>query len=206
MKISVLGAGRIGSVLDRLLVGAGHDVAVASRRGPAALGDLVAELGPRATAMDTEEAARAADVVVLMVPHNRVEGLVEPGALAGRVLIDATNAFPPRGGDGPTSTEQVAALYPGATVVKSLNTMNYVALAETAGRAGDRRMAHYVAGDDPAAKTLVADIVGGLGFAVLDTGTLHAGGGLQEPGGPLFNILFTRSEAERALQQAGFRA
>lgn len=45
MRTGIIGTGRIGSVLARILVAAGHQVVLAGARGPQTLGPLVAELG-----------------------------------------------------------------------------------------------------------------------------------------------------------------
>ncbi|MGW7033038.1 NAD(P)-binding domain-containing protein, partial [Streptomyces xanthophaeus] len=46
MQTGIIGTGRIGTVLARILVAAGHQVVLANARGPQTLGPLVAELGP----------------------------------------------------------------------------------------------------------------------------------------------------------------
>ncbi|MFD9163800.1 NAD(P)-binding domain-containing protein, partial [Streptomyces sp. NPDC059558] len=48
MRTGIIGTGRIGSTLARILVAAGHQVVLAHARGPQTLGPLVAELGPGA--------------------------------------------------------------------------------------------------------------------------------------------------------------
>ncbi|MFE2308753.1 NAD(P)-binding domain-containing protein, partial [Streptomyces sp. NPDC059411] len=47
MRIGIIGTGRIGSTLARILVAAHHEVVLANARGPRSLAPLVAELGPR---------------------------------------------------------------------------------------------------------------------------------------------------------------
>jgi predicted dinucleotide-binding enzyme len=64
----------------------------------------------------------------------------------------------------------VAALLPGARVVKAFNTLYYVTLADEAGRDGDR-LAVPVAGDDVEAVATVACLVRDAGF---DPVTLNA--------------------------------
>ncbi|MFD5512923.1 NAD(P)-binding domain-containing protein, partial [Streptomyces sp. NPDC127051] len=46
MRTGIIGTGRIGSTLARILVAAGHEVLLANARGPRSLGPLLAELGP----------------------------------------------------------------------------------------------------------------------------------------------------------------
>lgn len=195
MKVAVIGSGRIGSEVARLSVRAGHTVFLANSRGPESLAELAESLG--ATAVSVVDAARSAEVVVLAVPAKATSDLFPPDVVAGRILVDATNQFRTSG-----SSERLAARYPAATVVKSLNTMRYDALGSAAGRVGQPPLTHFVAGDDEAAKKTVAALVESMGFAVIDTGDLHTGGRLQEPGGPLFNILLTAEEATLRLAAA----
>ncbi|KJY37599.1 MULTISPECIES: NADPH-dependent F420 reductase [Streptomyces] len=198
MRTGVIGTGRIGSTLARILVAAGHEVVLANATGPESLAPLLAELGPAAGAARPVEAAGRADLLVLMVPYASVRGLLPPHVVQDKVLVDATNAFSgpgtPADLGGRGSSELVADWYPGARVVKSLNTMHYETLA-VAGKAAGERLAHYTAGDDPKAKEIVAGIITDLGFAAVDTGPLHSGGILQQPGGPLFNRSLTEAQA-----------
>ncbi|WP_329387919.1 NAD(P)-binding domain-containing protein [Streptomyces sp. NBC_01351] len=198
MRTGIIGTGRIGSTLARILVAAGHEVVVANARGPQSLGPLLAELGPAASAAHPAEAAARADLLVLMVPFDGVRGLLPPHVVQDKVIVDATNAFggagtpAARGGSG--SSDLVAEWYPGAQIVKSLNTMHFETLA-VAGTAPGERLAHFTAGDDVKAKEIVAGIISDLGFVPVDTGPLHSGGILQEPGGPLFNRPLTEAQA-----------
>jgi predicted dinucleotide-binding enzyme len=201
MKVAVIGSGRIGGELARLLVRAGHTVFLANSRGPASLAELAGSLG--VTALSVVDAARSADVVVLAVPAKAAAGLFVPEVVAGKILVDATNRF--RSAAAPTSSEELAATYRTAKVVKSLNTMRHDLLGSAAGRTGQPPLAHFVAGDDQDAKATVAGLVESLGFAVIDTGDLRTGGRLQQPGGPLFNVPLTAEEATDLLAAAHAR-
>lgn len=192
--IAVIGAGRLGGAIARKAVAAGHRVVLANSRGPASLRSLVAELGDHASAATTAGAVHAADLLVLAVPWRAAGDLFRPGAVAGRILVDATNRFPGAGA-GAGSTEAIAAVYPDSAVVKSMNTMRWDAFAAS----GPQRLAHYVAGDDPVASRRVAALVSSLGFDVLDLGGLRERGRLMEPGGPLFNVLLTADTARLAM-------
>ncbi|MFE1876503.1 NADPH-dependent F420 reductase [Streptomyces sp. NPDC059496] len=135
---------------------------------------------------------------MLMVPFESVRGLLPPYAVQDKVLVDATNAFggpgTPADLGGRGSSDLVAEWYPDAQVVKSLNTMHFETLA-VAGTAPGERLAHFTAGDDVKSKEIVAGIITDLGFAPVDTGPLHSGGILQQPGGPLFNRPLTEAQA-----------
>ena len=81
--IGLIGAGHIGSQLARLAVKSGYDAVLSNSRGPQTLAGLVKELGPKARAGTTAEAAKAGDIVVVTVPLKSyrqvpVEPLVVP--------------------------------------------------------------------------------------------------------------------------------
>ncbi|MFD3556020.1 NADPH-dependent F420 reductase [Streptomyces goshikiensis] len=202
MRLGIIGTGRIGSTLARILVAADHEVVLANARGPRSIGPLLAELGPAASAAHPAEAVGLSELLVLMVPFDSVQGLLPQDAVRDSVIVDATNAFSgpgaPRELGGRGSSELVAEWYPGARIVKSLNTMHFETLAVAGtepGREESQRLAHFVAGDDGKAKEIVAGVVTDLGFAPVDTGPLHSGGILQQPGGPLFNRSLTEAQA-----------
>jgi predicted dinucleotide-binding enzyme len=131
-------------------------------------------------------------MVLLAVPWDDV-----PGTLAslpkwnGQILIDGTNPFHGRAGDftaadvGNLSTSQlVAALAPGARVVKALNNMTVPNLEADPLVNGARRVA-FVSADDNAAKKRVELLLMELGYSVIDLGDLRFGGLIQQAGGPL---------------------
>lgn len=196
MRIGILGSGEIGGTMARLLTTAGHDVAVANRRGPASLTGLVAELGPRARAATVEEAIAFGDpLVIVAIPFGAYDTL-PAGPLAGKVVVDTTNHTPSRDGahaelesGRTTSSELIAAHLPGARVVKAVNTLNYKYLLDLArpGAPREERTALFVAGDDTEANRLVTDLLDELGFSPLPTGPLAEGGRRQQPGTPVFN-------------------
>ena len=66
--VGIIGSGMIGGTVARLSVAAGHRVVLSNSRGPETLRELVAELGPLATAATAGQAAEAGDLVVVSVP------------------------------------------------------------------------------------------------------------------------------------------
>ena len=100
MKIGIIGAGNIGGALTRRLTTLGHEVSVANSRGPETLTDLVAELGPNASAGTSFEAPEKGDIVVVTIPLRAYRDVpVEP--LAGKIVIDTNNYYWQRDGHFP---------------------------------------------------------------------------------------------------------
>jgi hypothetical protein len=206
MRIGFIGAGRMGGTLATLLARAGHHVLVSNSRGPESLGDLVAEAGPHAEAVTAADAAKLGEIVIITLPWGRSEALPKPDAVAGKIVVDAMNAFGRAGGHSgagkPTTTEQTAAALPEARVVKAFNTLNFELMRAAAGRSGDTRLSLFVAGDNAAAKQVVADLMNDMGFAAIDTGTLADGGRLQQPGSRIFNKQLTETAARKLVPAA----
>lgn len=177
--LGIIGSGNIGAAIARLAVAAGIPVVVANSRGPETLSDLVAELGPLATAGTREQAADAGELVVLSVPLTATTAI--PAALLdGRTVIDTSNYYPFRDGrileldaEEITTSELVQRHFAGARLVKAFNNIlahHIPALARPAG--SPDRTALPMAGNDAAAKTRVTALIDRLGFDTVDAGTL----------------------------------
>lgn len=207
MKIGIIGAGHIGSNAARLFVDAGHQVAISNSRGPETLTDLAEELGDNAMAVNVDAAVHFGDVILIAIPLGRYKELPW-NHFDGKIVIDANNYYPERDGQikdldkgETTSSEMLEDFLPGARVVKGFNTIWFEHL-KTQGNNElplDERRAIFIAGDDSEAKTIVADLIEDIGFAAVDTGFLHEGGELQQPGSAIYNKNLTVREAAKAL-------
>jgi predicted dinucleotide-binding enzyme len=181
--VGFIGSGHIGGTVARLAVAAGYDVVLSNSRGPETLRDLVDELGPRARAATSAEAAAAGDLVVVSIPF-RAYRAVPAGPLAGKPVIDTTNYYPQRDGhvaeldDGSTTSSELLQRHlRDAHVVKAFNNINFRHLASLARPAGaSGRSALPIAGDDPGANAAVAALLDRIGYDSVDAGPLGAGG------------------------------
>jgi predicted dinucleotide-binding enzyme len=207
MKIAIIGSGKIGSTAARLFIGAGHEVAIANRRGPQSLEPLQRELGAALQPASIKDAVRFGDVVLVAVPLHAIDAL-PAASFAGKIVVDANNYYPNRDGhipeldrDETTSSELLARHLPGARVVKAFNTMYYATLGEAGdpSKPEDDRLALFVAGDDQQAKQVAIDLIEQLGFAAMDNGSLADGGRRQQPGSPIYNTNLTGAQARAAL-------
>jgi predicted dinucleotide-binding enzyme len=191
MELGIIGAGAFAQAFAKRALKAGYKVTLSNTRGPESLREIVTQLGPGAMAATKEQAA-ACEIVLLAVPWDNV-----PGTLASlqkwknQILIDATNPYHGKAGNfrpanvGNLSTSQlVAALAPGARVVKALNTMSVPSLGADPVVNGARRVA-FISADDDAAKRRVETLLKAFGYSVADLGNLRDGGLIQQAGGPL---------------------
>ncbi|PRY41400.1 NADPH-dependent F420 reductase [Umezawaea tangerina] len=188
MEFGTIGAGTIGQGIAGHLVAAGHRVVLSNSRGPASLADVVARLGPLATAGTVAEAA-AADMVFLAVRWQDIpEALAGVSTWDGRILVDTSNQitglaqadYVDLGSD--TGSELVARHAPGARVVKAFNTLFARYITPDPRHAEGRQLLFY-AGDDEGAKSDFRAVADGIGFAPVDVGSLREGGRLMQVGG-----------------------
>ena len=205
MNISIIGAGYIGATLARLFAEVGHQVTISNSRGPDSLAGLIQDLGPNVKAAAAADAASFGEVVVEAIPYGQYKSLpVEE--LAGKILISAANYYPDRDGrielGDRAQSELFAEHLPTTRIVKAFNTIWYQHLA-TQGNPnlpiGERR-AIFLAGDDPEAKKIVAELVTELGFGPVDTRSL-AGSKIQEPGTAIYNVDLTVDAAQALLRK-----
>jgi 8-hydroxy-5-deazaflavin:NADPH oxidoreductase len=160
--VGFIGSGQIGSAIARLAIEAGHQVMLSNSRGPETLADTAAELGPRASAATSGEAAAAGGIVVVTVPVKAFPH-VPAAPLAGKTVIDTCNYGPERDGHIPeldskslTSSELLLRSIPDATLVKAFNNIFFrhlLSLARPAGAAD--RSCLPIAGDSAPAKAAV---------------------------------------------------
>ena len=191
MEIGTIGAGDWAQAFAKRALKAGHKVKLSNRRGPDSLREIVHRLDSGAMAVTREDAV-GCEMVLLAVPWDNV-----PETLAGlpkwrnQILIDGINPFHGKAGSftpadvGNLSTSQlVAALAPGARVVKALNNITAANLEADPLVNGARRVA-FISADDVEAKRRVEILLKELGYSVIDLGNLRHGGLLQQAGGPL---------------------
>jgi predicted dinucleotide-binding enzyme len=195
MRFGTIGAGAIGQALARHVVKAGYPVTLSNSRGPQTLTEVIADMGPLASAGTVAQAAEA-DIVFLATYYTVAPGVLD--ALPnwnGRILIDTTNLLdivdgtvvPVDIGDQ-SSSEIIAAHAPGARVVKAFNTL-YAKYIEPDPRHEAGRQVVFYAGDDLDAKSTVGSLLNEFGFAAVDVGSLGDGGRLmQVNGGPLSGL------------------
>lgn len=207
LTIGILGVGKLGTVLARLLTAAGHRVLLAGSGDPEKKRLIVSVLVPGAEAVTAVEAARAADIVVLALPLGRYREL-PVAELRGKLVIDAMNYWWEVDGirddlNDPTtsSSELVQSFLPDSTVIKAFNHLGYHDLEDESRPAGDPgRFGMAIAGDDEAALARVAALVDQAGFDPVIAGGL-AEGIRFEPNTDLFGAVLPAAEVRAQLDR-----
>lgn len=183
--IGILGAGRVGSALATGFAATGHDVVVGTRDG-ARPTDWQGPDGVRFA--DHRGTARDATVVFNATPGDTaVRRLGEFGAeLAGKVLVDLSNALKPAHDDEPQTliypnssvAEHLQRVLPRTSVVKALNTMTFMVMMNP--KATATPPAVYLSGNDDQAKRMVAGLLGAVGWQqdwIVDLGDVRTARG-----------------------------
>jgi 8-hydroxy-5-deazaflavin:NADPH oxidoreductase len=176
MKVTVIGAGNMGSAFVKQLVRAGHQVSVTARDNAKAA--RVAAANPGAQAVPTAGAAAGADAVVLATGFaDAVAALQAVGGLQGQVVIDITNPLTAdymglTMGHNTSAAEEIAKVVTGAQVVKGFNTVFAQVLNEGADFGNGRQVTVFVASDSERAKQTASALAQSMGFDVVDAGGL----------------------------------
>lgn len=184
----MVGTGMVGRTLAPAFAALGHDVVIGTRHPgeTAARDDWTLELPLRAY----PDVAEGADLVV-NATNGRASlaalAAVGAAALGGRVLLDVANPLDASAGFPPTLAvkdtdslaEQIQRAFPGARVVKSLNTVNCNVMVDPT-RVGDGGTTMFVAGDDAKARGVVVSLLQALGWRdVIEFEELSAARGME---------------------------
>ena len=180
MKIGIIGSGRIGSIVGRLLADAGHRVMFSSRN-PAGLDSLVATVGHGASRGTVTEAARFGEVLIISVPLKALPevGRQVAGLITGKVVLETGNPYPSRDGEiaealiasGRGTGAFVREHLPGARAVRAFNSVWDQTLEKEAHRDG-AKVGIPLAADDGEAMAVAASLVKDAGFDPVMVGTL----------------------------------
>jgi len=156
MRIVTIGRGNVGGGLAALWRKAGHEVTALGRDG----GD-----------------ASDADVVLVAVPGPAVSAaLGKVTGLAGKVVIDATNAYPSRNQAFPSLAQEVQSIT-GGPVAKSFN-LNYASLYDQVSAQRARPGSLYAA--DRAAAATARQLITDAGYDPVPVGGLDKARALED--------------------------
>ena len=183
MKIAILGTGKVAHALGAGWRKTGHEVVLGARDASAS--------DPDFEVTGLQEALAAGDVVVNAITGAAALAAItalDTSAMAGKTLIDATNAVTATGDlvyPNSSLAEHLQAALPAVHVVKSLNTAAIEVQADPS-LVGPATV--FVSGDDEAAKTQVKHLLHDLGWK--DEGIIDLGGVRTARGPENYIVLF----------------
>ncbi len=174
MKIAIIGNGNVGSGLANVLSKTQHQVGTFGR------------------ADDVANAVNEADIVILATPYGAAAELAEQADFTGKIVIDVSNPVTEdfsalQLGTTTSAAEAIAALVPGAFVVKAFNTIfaqHYAGDLKPDGQP----LQTFVAADDETARDTVKTLAAEAGFEPVDAGPLSTARQLEPLG--FLNIQF----------------
>jgi 8-hydroxy-5-deazaflavin:NADPH oxidoreductase len=180
-KVAVIGLGNIGKTLAQNFVKGNRPVIIATSKLKDAQA-LAQELGSLATASETGEAIKNADIIILSVWFNTIQELFEKYGteLQGKIIIDPSNPIAPDEnggfkkiiGEKESAGQLNAALLPkGAKLVKALGTLGAASLASAAYSTLEKSVLFY-ATDETTVDTEVKQLIQDNGFDAVKVGSL----------------------------------
>ncbi|MBI3173664.1 MAG: NAD(P)-binding domain-containing protein [Chloroflexi bacterium] len=181
MNVTIIGAGNMGRGIATRLLSGGHSVTLIDQN-EAQAAELAKQLQVSAKSGATVGTAPSGstlkdEVVVLAVYYPVVAAVVEQYGkqFDGKVVVDITNTlndtFTEPRFDNTSGAEEIAKLLPNSKVVKAFNTTFAGTLIS--GQVAGQPLDVLIAGDDSAAKALVADLAQAGGLRPVDVGPLR---------------------------------
>jgi 8-hydroxy-5-deazaflavin:NADPH oxidoreductase len=179
VKIASIGVGNVGAPLADRLQLLGHQVVIAARDPHSP--KVQSALGRNSNLLVQEplEAVAASDIVFLAIPFPAIESALTPLRLLldRKILVDCTNPVGANLTHGLQSqisgSETIQQLVPDARVVKAFTIYGYENFEDSQYPGyGDLKPAMFIAGNDPAAKLVVAGLCEQLDWEPIDTGNL----------------------------------
>lgn len=181
-KVAIIGLGNIGKTLAQNFVKGNQPVIIASRKLEDAKA-LAKELGTLATATETGEAIKNADIIVLSVWFNTIQELFEQYSteLQGKIIIDPSNPIAPDEsggfkkiiGEKESAGQLNAAILPkGAKLVKAFGTLGAASLASAAFQSTEKSVLFYATSDTNVDKD-IEQLIEDNGFDAVKVGDLE---------------------------------
>jgi hypothetical protein len=196
MKIGIIGAGTVGSVLARSMAMSGHEVYIANSRDPETLSDVFSEF-ETINPVWKDELKKVSEILILAVRWKDTRKVLEEfGDFGGRILVDVTNNvdenFDLIDLGGKPSSAVIQELVPSARVVKAFNTFKISKYLDDRGKG----IISFLAGNDEKALETVSELITSMGFIPYVTGSLLFGGRLMNVKGRLAGKARSKDEAD----------
>jgi predicted dinucleotide-binding enzyme len=180
MNFGIIGSGAVGQRLAADLAKLGHSVSIGTRDASKLAEFSV--LNPNVKIESNAQAAVFGEIILLATNWGGTQNaisLADPANLAGKVVVDITNALDFSSGKpalalgwNTSAGELVQSWLPNSHVVKALNIVTaFAMLNPKTFIGGDPDM--FIAGNDPTAKKTVSSFLESVGWGVVDLGDIN---------------------------------
>lgn len=208
MKIGIIGAGAIGSVLSKKLSANGHQVTIANSKEPETVSAEALAFG--ATAGITKEAIIDKDVLIISIPFsqiNNIANVIKENIDERTIIIDTGNYYPVRDGsideilEGKPESVWVSQKL-GLPVAKAWNSVGAPVLKNNGYPSGmQERLAVPFTAEDENSSKVVKQLIEETGFDAFYVGNLQVSYRFQ-PGQPSYSTSLNLSELKEAIKQS----
>lgn len=170
MQIAILGGGNIGRTLGAKWLAAGHTLHFGVRDPGSPKGAMLQKEIPGAHLTSPARAASVSDVVLFSTPSSAVPELATAlaSALAGKLVVDATNNFGAAVINQVTAIQQAA---PSSRVYRAFNTLGWEVFARPV--FGDQAVEMFFCGADGPDRLLVEELIRQVGVSPVWVGGLE---------------------------------
>lgn len=206
MRIGIIGAGNIGTVLSHKLMNNEHEVKVADARSI----DKLKNKNFSGEAVEVENVIKDIDILIIAIPFFAIPDLKH---LMNQVdddviIVDTANYAPILRDKNITELDNGmpdsvwVSHQLGKPVIKAFNNLLEETLDDKgAPESTENRIAMAIAGDNSKDKEVIRNIVSKIGFDTVDSGLLKDSW-RHQPGTPAYCTELTKKELEQALDNA----
>lgn len=187
MNIAILGAGNIGRTMGVKWAKAGHRVVFGTRDANSAKAQALRASLPNAEIDTVPNALKNTEVVLISMPYAAVAEIVNANAdaLAGKIIIDATNRF---GAPVVNNLRTILDVVPTARVYRAFNSLGW----EVFEKASANSIDHFYCGTDDEARPVVEKLIAEIGVRPVWVGGLDAIGIVDAVGSLWVTLVFQR--------------
>lgn len=171
MQIAVLGAGNIGGTMGKKWAEAGHDVVFGVRDvSSPKVAALLQEMGGNGRIDTIANALAFGDIILIAIPYDAVRMTVaaHADALAGKIIIDASNKF---GAPVVNNLETIQQAVPTAHLFRAFNSLGWEIFANP--QFNRVQADHFYCGMDGEKRPLVEQLITDIGVRPVWVGGLE---------------------------------
>ncbi|MBZ0182124.1 MAG: NAD(P)-binding domain-containing protein [Melioribacteraceae bacterium] len=164
MKISIIGAGNVGSALAFQFANKNHDVLIGARNIESDELKSLAAKSSKITIHPISEAIKPSEIVILSVPPLAAVEIAESNKelLKNKIIVDASNSVFKKPDQYKTAFEGIKKVTGLISVVKCFNSTGFENMENP--NYGNIKIDMFIAGNDADSKSVVSNLAKEIGF------------------------------------------